>query len=380
MTEAPRLAPRAWKDLCARLAELGDEVLGEDYATSDGLEMVQHIADQTANWISWFVFHADPTRPFWHRQQDVVGRYGGPNADNSYRHVRLDPSLRYRVAGNMRSCEDWLLTLRSAFMFQSGTTLADYTASEMGFHPGRDFEFVLGRDGLEIPEGVIMGTVREYYIDWQQREPAVFTIECLDAPEQSIKLTDELLAERIRTAQLAIEHSVVYWNQYLEGVRAARPPNQFAPSHRGAKGLDLAQYLFCHWDLAPGESLVVESDVPVARYWSFQLYPLGTFEHLDLLDRVSSLNHTQVALEDDGRVRVVVGAADPGMPNWLDTGGRSRGLLIYRWFWPAQPDADPPAPTTRTVPTAALAGPLLPEERRATVTARRQHLAWRFRE
>ena len=383
MTSSPGTgqAIQAWKELCARLDRLGTEVLGEEYGNAEPLEMLQHLADQTANWISWFVFHADPTRPAWHRQQDLVGRYGGPNADNSYRHTRLDPSLRYRIVGKMHGCDDWLMTLRTAFMFQSGTTLADITASDLGFGPGDDFEILLGGpDGIPIPEGVIMATVREYYVDWQPREPATFTIECLDAPELSQPLADEALAEQLRTAQLAIDHSVVYWNRYLEDVRDAGEPNRFQPSHRGAKGLNLAQYLFLPWDLGPEESLVIETDIPAARYWSLQLYPLGTFEHLDLHDRVTSLNHSQLTLEEDGRLRAVVGGVDPGWPNWLDTGGRRRGHLIYRWFWPADADAEPPSPTTRVVPASELSGPVTPEERRATMEARRRHLAWRFRE
>jgi hypothetical protein len=372
---------RAWKDLCARLDELGSVVLSDDFATAEPLDMLKQLADQTANWLEWYVFHSDPARPYWHRQQDVIGQYGGPNADNCYRHVRLDPKLRYRVAGNMRGCEDWLMTLRTAFMFQSGTTKADYTASEMGFRPGEDFEFIIGPGGIEVPEGVIMATIREYYFDWQPREPLLMTIECLDAPDGAATLTDESLAERISTARQAIDHSMIYWNDYLENVRKATPANEFAPSHRGAKGLQLAQYLFCHWDLQPGESLVIDTDVPRARYWSFQLYPMGTFVHLDLHDRISSLNFSQVKRGDDGRVQVVVGDTDTGAANWLDTGGRQRGLLIFRWFWPEEgADEAPPSPSNKVVPAAELSGPVTPDERRATLAARRSHLSWRFRE
>ena len=30
------------------------------------------------------------------------------------------------------------------------------------------------------PEGALSVSIREYYFDWQPREPATFTIECLD--------------------------------------------------------------------------------------------------------------------------------------------------------------------------------------------------------
>jgi len=374
-------AAEAWRALCERLAELGDEVFGTEYAGAEPVEMLAHVADQTANWISWFVFHADPTRPAWHRQQDLVGRYGGPNADNSYRYVRLDPSLRYRISGHMHGCDDWLMALRTAFMFQQGTTLSDITASDLGIRRDQPFELILGGDdGIPIPEGVTMATVREYYLDWTAEEPATFTVECLDPPSLSIPLTDEVLAQRFRDAQLAIDHSVVYWNRYLEDGRASGPLNAFHGSHKGAKGLNLAQYFHLYWDLDPGQTLVIESDVPAARYWSFQLYPMGTFEHLDLHDRITSLNQTQLDLDTDGRVRVAVGGDDPGTANWLDTGGRQRGMVIFRWFWPTGADAEPPSPSTEVVATASLSGPVEAAQRQRVMDDRRRHLDWRFRE
>lgn len=370
-------AIQAWRELCSRLERLGTEVLGGDYAGADPLEMLQHLADQTTVWLGWSVFHADPARPFFDRHQDLVGRYGGPNADNSYRHVRLDPARRYRIAGKMHGCQDWLLTLRAGFMHEPvHGTLADHTASDLGIGPGDDFDLVLGGDGIPVPEGVVMATIREYYFDWEPVEPATFTIECLDPPSAPPVLDDPTLAARFHDAGAAIEHSITYWNGYLEDVHANGEPNTFQSSHRGAKGLGLAQYAFCPFDLGPDDALVVDTDLPPARYWSLHLYPMGTFEHVDLLDRVTSLNHRQAEVVD-GRLHAVVSAGDPGVANWLDTGGRRRGLLTYRWFWPTGDGA--PVPEARVVPLHEVSGPVTPEQRAATMASRRRHLAWRFR-
>jgi uncharacterized membrane protein len=141
----------------------------------------------------------------------------------------------------------------------------------------------------------------------------------------------------------------------------------------------MARYAYCFWDLADGDALVVECDVPSARYWSFQLYNLGWFEAFDLDDRIVSVNNAQAALSDDTeRVEVVVSASDPGVRNWLDTGGRRHGLLMLRWFWPDE-DAPPPSPSTRVVSAASLSGPVDTEARRAERRARLDHLSWRFR-
>ena len=36
-------------------------------------------------------------------------------------------------------------------------------------------------------------------------------------------------------------------------------------------------------------------------------------------------------MDADGRLRFVVSARDPGVPNWLDTTGQARGVLFSRW-------------------------------------------------
>ena len=58
----------------------------------------------------------------------------------------------------------------------------------------------------------------------------------------------------------------------------------------------------------------------------------------------------RLAPSDDGTVRVVVAATDPGVPNWLDTGRRHRGFVTLRWLDnPAAPDV-----TTSVQPVADL--------------------------
>jgi len=88
-----------------------------------------------------------------------------------------------------------------------------------------------------------------------------------------------------------------------------------------------------------------------------------------------SCNGRQAHVDDDGKVRVVVAHADPGVPNWLDTEGRPLGMAVYRYV----------GARTRPQPTATVLGL---EEVRAAVgeahptvspEARRHQLADRYR-
>ena len=393
---------QAWRDLCRRLEAVGEELLSAPFpdAPADRAEGFAHLADQVLCWLGWSLEHADPTQPFFMRQNDLVTQWGGPNADNVYRHARIDPGRRYRIRGRMHAADDFILALRAGFMHQQRWgTLAEHTASDLGIGAGDEFELRLGGTGevrvddtgvihLPIPEGVVMASVREYYIDWSAEEPATFTIECLDEAavdtDGATRVTAAQLVERFEEAASGVEHSMRYWNRYMIEEREARTDNAFAGSLKVAKGLEAARYAFCFWDLAADEALVIDTDLPAARYWSFQLYVPGWFELVDPVIRVTSRNQTQTEVLDGTRIQMVVSPIDPGVANWLDSGGRRTGLCTLRWFWPdgeGQPD-----PTARVVAIADLGEVLdprstrvTPEDRRAESAARRAHLAWRFR-
>ena len=385
---SPELA--AWRELCRRIESLGEEVLRPPYpsAPGDAPEAIAHLADQVACWLGWAVGHLDTTAPFFQRSNDLVTQWGGPNQDNAYHHARIDPSRRYRVSGRMHGCEDFVLTLRAGFMHNEvWGTRATITASERGIGPGDAFEVLLGGDGSDpawtrIPEGVKLVSLREYYLDWRAVEPAVFAIECLDDVPAPPRPDGEAVAAKLREALSQVQDSIGYWNAYLNEHRARGRDNAFALPMKLAKGLGVARYAFCFWDLAPDEALCIESDVPDARYWNLQLATLGWFEPVDPVHRITSINQSQAHVDSDGRLRMVVAHADPGAPNWLDTGGHRQGLLTLRWFWPRSD----PSPGTRVLKLAEVAG-WLPADaprrdgaaRRAEIRARKQHLAWRFR-
>jgi hypothetical protein len=89
-------------------------------------------------------------------------------------------------------------------------------------------------------------------------------------------------------------------------------------------------------------------------------------------------------LSDDGRIRAVISHRDLGVDNWLDAGGRQRGLCTLRWFWPLSEAA--PEPTARLVHVDDVWSELpadtvrvSAEERAESLASRRRHLAWRFR-
>ncbi|HPG24224.1 MAG: hypothetical protein H6748_19780 [Spirochaetaceae bacterium] len=389
---APHARPEvlAWKRFCQRIEAMGERLLADDFpnAPADTSEGIAHLADQVSCWLGWSLAHSDTTAPFFHRSNDLATQWGGPNQDNAYHHARIDAGRRYRVRGKMHSCEHFVMTMRVGFMHMKewGTKKA-ISSVDLGLRPGDDFEILLGGDGSApgwhaIPPDVTTLSLREYYVDWKPQEPAVFTIECLDEIPTPPRLDGARVAAGLDHALEQVERSMVGWNEYLATHRAKGRDNVFAPQQTVAKGLSDARYAFLFWDLAPDEVLLIETDVPKARYWGLQLATLGWFEQVDPIHRITSINQHQAIPSADGRVRFVLAHTDPGVPNWLDTGDHREGLLTYRWFWP---ESDP-TPTARVLPLAEIADALPGDTprvdaaaRRAEIAARKAHLAWRFR-
>ena len=108
----------AWTDACERLAALGRRLADDDFPgdEADRADGVAHVVEQASCWLGWSVFHGDPRRPVFTRQNDLITQWGGPNADNVYRHARVEAGRRYRLRGRMHSCEEFILAVRAGFM------------------------------------------------------------------------------------------------------------------------------------------------------------------------------------------------------------------------------------------------------------------------
>ncbi|MBD3242412.1 MAG: hypothetical protein GF331_17615, partial [Chitinivibrionales bacterium] len=108
-------------------------------------------------------------------------------------------------------------------------------------------------------------------------------------------------------------------------------------------------YYHSYWELEPDQALVIDAHPPACEHWNFQVNN-HWMESLDYrYYRVHINKHTAV-YRPDGAVRVVVAAADPGVPNWLTTTGHRCGTMCWRWIHAETH----PQPRTRVVPVAQV--------------------------
>jgi hypothetical protein len=64
-----------------------------------------------------------------------------------------------------------------------------------------------------------------------------------------------------------------------------------------------------------------------------------------------TINGNRVVYEPDGSWTIVISRQNPGVPNWVSTADRRRGLVWFRWFLPAE---TPKPLETRVVPLAEI--------------------------
>jgi len=312
------------------------------------------------NFVSMFINEAKIVVGLSHGNIAQVFDFG--EIDGEYFLAMISGEHRYRVHGN-RGTSAYL-----GFQVLAGIGL---TPRRMGAYVSdRDleiaedgsFSFVLSAEKptddelagdvwVEMPQDSSAIVVREYIADRSTEVLASLDITSLDAVGVPAPPTDESLAEQFTSmawtiAKLATLHQTV------------RPelmdtPNELITAEAAALGsADTTPdnlYVFGTFRLAPGEALVLDLEPPDTRYWSVTIENIW-HECIDPFRRHSSITNAAAERESDGTVRVVLAASDPGVANWLDTGGRHRGFVTVRWL--DNPDA--PAVRTQVVPVADL--------------------------
>jgi hypothetical protein len=82
------------------------------------------------------------------------------------------------------------------------------------------------------------------------------------------------------------------------------------------------------WALEPDDALIVSFD-DLDSFWMFTNEAIFG-NSMDYRYRPVTATPSKVAVDSDGRVRLVLAHRDPGWHNWIDTSGFSAGVLTFR--------------------------------------------------
>lgn len=344
----------AWDDFCDTLRSAGRSILEADQPDDEGVlaEGYRYLLGLVKVGAAQAAELADRDRPKWLRIEDGFSKWGAENADNHYLAAHVDPEATYRITGTRESCFTFLFEVREGFM-QLGDTgdYANLTAEQIEVEDDGTFEIIASAtphegNWLPLDARARQIVIRQYFKDWATEVPATFQIERVPALEEPpARLGSAEMARVLDDAGNWVKTSTDFWGGWVPELRQNHDPDGIAPAIKYVGGADDIRYGNDYYRLEPGEALVIEVTPPRARYWAFQLCNVW-FVTMDYANRINSLNDGQVRIDADGRCRIVVAHEDPGVPNWLDTGGATEGCLQYRYIW----TEDNPLPSLRRLP------------------------------
>ncbi len=271
---------------------------------------------------------------------DVPGsRFGQENPDNAYRLASIDSQYSYRISGRFVAEPPQQFSI-CALPGQIGD---DMIAEVIGFigranidvaDDGR-FEIVLdgstteGRRNHLSLAGAKTLLIRDTMGDWSREMPCELYIERTDGPQE-----DDFDIDRVaeRAAYLGKTIAAFFLKNIQHDMFEADPVNVVPePVPSGARGGLVTQCATGgHYRLGSDEALVIDADPLDAGYLGIQIVDMWLIS-FDYRDHTSCLNDTQADRDQDGRIRWVISASDPGVHNWLDGSGSPVGTIVIRW-------------------------------------------------
>lgn len=224
--------------------------------------------------------------------------------------------------------------------------VADDGTFEARFGPGPADP---GNNYFTLTPGSSQLVVREVYSDWSQRRGTlrIDRVDALGTPPP--EPTHDDAAARYRRAGKALVSRVQTWLQFPQWFYLDLPVNTVTAPRPTPGGLATQYSSVGHFDLGDDEAMILTVPASDAPYQGFQLGSLW-YISLDYVHHQTSLNNAQAQVDPDGMIRMVVSARNPGVANWVETLGRSRGFLQFRWQRLARELTAADSPTAEVVP------------------------------
>jgi hypothetical protein len=290
---------------------------------------------------------SDPSRPkvLWtvRRPYSADGRhfpgshYGGDNPDRVYRMIGVNSSHRYRITGRRHPThpsEDDLSFEAIPAPGLYGQPLVRLARGAIDIAEDGSFSVTADRTGaagrrnhLELPPDANMIVVRDTLVDWASQVPNEVTVEILDGPALPVRSDDDVA----RAGAEIFGQCVTMTLAFLDNTLHAGPVNQALVFQRPVKwGMAGSLFSANRFAVADDEALMVTLDPLSAKYLVINACDPWT-RAIPYDTHWSSLNNVQAQPNSDGTYTFVLSPRDPGVHNWLDTGGLHAGTFTARW-------------------------------------------------
>lgn len=348
---------KAFDELIAALGEMRKMIL-EDAVTereaSEGMRFLLRTVAMSQD----VTGDGYPLAPHFARMDSKRRKIGGDNPNAEYDNVVWDGSIDYKITGNRGSVDH--LSFQALVRQPSGRSKSIGYVNERDLELDEDGNFTLWltaekpeAKGNWIKTGSGDGTmlVRQYFGDREAEQEATYDIQVvgLEPFDPLPPSEDADVAAGIRGARFALE-GIGRLHHYVSP-NLSEPPNQFKLRNSDDFGADISSadnlYVIGTYGFDVNEALIVEVEALDVRYWNFAIEN-PWHESVDYRKRKTSRTHDDVTPDADGKIRFLVAHARSDHPNYLETGGHSRGFMTFRWV--GERDTQAPLPTVVKLP------------------------------
>ena len=350
---------RAFRELLDLLNQIDAQYVGEtgEYKSAldiaDGHRCVLHGLQRALG----SQLDADTRRPVIQRAITPAMKFGGDSPDAIYHECNVSADCSYRIRGNMAGAVYVSLSVQIGGSEAEGVG-ASINSEQFDVRADGSFEIRLSRtppadarNWLQVPEGALNVLVRHYFeeagnvIADASRQPDLEISALGDFPApgeptvESVTAGIDRVSRWLRSRTLDESKGRTSLPSWVSIV-----PNHFNEPEKPHEGmayaaLDIA-YAMAPFHVPPGKALVMSGRFPACRYAGVVLWSRFR-QSFDYMNRRVSLNRAQTVPDSAGNYRIVLASRDPGVANWLDTGGRESGMMYWRFLLPEEPIAAP---------------------------------------
>jgi hypothetical protein len=317
--------------------------------------------------------------PYFVQSTGPYTKLGLDNPDTLYLHAYVRDNAEYIVTGLRGTTADLSFQVLNGDYSPVDVpdSLTAFDDRRLDITPDGAFELRFGPPRPDAPAnyvplgpGSAMLVVREVYSDWARERRGTLRIQRADKIGLAPPAPDTaLLAKRYEVAGKLLLSRLRTFLSFPEWFYLKEPVNTLTSPRRTPGGLATQFSSVGHFDLGPDQAMIVTvpaAGKDVAPYQGIQLGSMW-YISLDYINHQTSLTADQARADADGKLRFVISEQNPGVANWLELTGRTRGYVQIRWQRLTRDLTAADGPRAEVVPLRSLPG-RLPNYERARIT------------
>ncbi|MDH6245142.1 hypothetical protein [Mycobacterium sp. OTB74] len=295
------------------------------------------------------------------------------NPDTIYRMMAVNSTSSYVITGKFTPGEIPAETTFSVLTGLGGTTTVVLNSKDMQINPDGSFSITVSSapaaagatNHLQLPTNATLIVARNTLSDWDSQQPMSLSIERVSGPSDSLfaqiggfdipGLGPLVSGNTFLTNLVSLIPPLPTMPTFLQGTEAAivmalglqmepeyiavatqdgagnqKAPNVFTSPQSNATFLATQLQSAGYFQLTDQQALVLTINPGSAGYFVVPVTNDWTITN-NYWDQQTSLNISQAIANPDGTYTIVVSPTDPGVANWVSTGGLNQGTISIRF-------------------------------------------------